>query len=726
MIKYICHNCQDLECETSVCPVCGNRTEILESAVFYCPHCEAPSYDSICSVCGSECDSIGTDLRPVFPQERLLLEILLGEPFKYANSSVWNVGSNRYVIDGVKKNISYKELREKNNPINVIEELKKHEYNNIQYIDGFHNSKTIVNFIKINKAHLNVITHEAIEYIREISDGKTEAEMFVSFSGGKDSTVTSDLVLNALGKNIIHIYGDTTLEYPTSEIYVRRFRKTHPLIPLLTAKNKDQDFNNLCEVIGPPSRVMRWCCTVFKTGAITKKIDSTFKDVKQLLTFQGIRRNESLSRSKYDRDSNESKIKKQISANPIIDWLDFDVWLYLISNNVDFNDAYKQGFSRVGCWCCPNNSAWSEFLSSIYMNEEYTKFRNILYTFAEKIGKPDWKVYIDDGEWPHPGQAVMKTLTDITSYTEYVKELSQLFQEEDDVVIDEPVKVNVKDYSKEKFLSEVYISEKEYTNICNLLKLKKNIILQGAPGVGKTYTAKRLAYSLLEKVDTERVQMVQFHQSYSYEDFIEGYRPTEGSFKLSKGIFYNFCKKAAEDDKENKYYFIIDEINRGNLSKIFGELFMLIESDKRNQELPLLYSGDKFKVPSNVYIIGLMNTADRSLAMLDYALRRRFAFYTMNPGFDTEGFISYKNSLNNEKFNKLIYTIEQLNKEIANDESLGEGFEIGHSYFCNYKEMTDDILYNIIEYELIPLLKEYWFDEPSKVRDWSNKLRGNL
>lgn len=399
MIKYICHNCQDLECETSVCPVCGNRAEILESAVYYCPHCEAPSYDSYCSICGSECEYIGSDLRPVFPQERLLLEILLGEPFKYADSSVWNVGSNRYVINGIKKNIPYKELREKNDPIKVIENLKKHECDNIKYINNFYNSKTIVNFIKINKAHLNVIMHEAAKYIRDISEGKTEAEMFVSFSGGKDSTVVSDLVLNALGKNIIHIYGDTTLEYPTSAVYVKRFRKTHPLVPLLTAKNKDQDFNNLCEVIGPPSRVMRWCCTVFKTGAITKKIDSTFKDVKQLLTFQGIRRNESLSRSKYDRDSNDSKIKKQISANPIIDWLDFDVWLYLISNNVDFNDAYKQGFSRVGCWCCPNNSSWSEFLSAIYMNEEYMKFRNILYTFAEKIGKPDWKVYIDDGEW---------------------------------------------------------------------------------------------------------------------------------------------------------------------------------------------------------------------------------------------------------------------------------------------------------------------------------------
>ena len=341
----------------------------------------------------------------------------------------------------------------------------------------------------------------------------------------------------------------------------------------------------------------------------------------------------------------------------------------------------------------------------------------------KNLRKVNWT---HNGEWPHPGQAVMKTLTDITSYTDYVKQLNQLFIDDENVTIDEPVIVNVKDYSKEKFLSEVYMSDKEYTNVCNLLKLKKNIILQGAPGVGKTYTAKRLAYSLLEKIDTERVQMVQFHQSYSYEDFIEGYRPTEGSFKLSKGIFYNFCKKASEDDKENKYYFIIDEINRGNLSKIFGELFMLIESDKRNQELPLLYSGDKFKVPSNVYIIGLMNTADRSLAMLDYALRRRFAFYTMTPGFQTEGFIKYKDSLNNEKFNKLIYTVEQLNKEIANDESLGEGFEIGHSYFSNIKEITDEILYNIVEYELIPLLKEYWFDEPSKVRDWSNKLRGNL
>lgn len=400
MIKYKCKNCNDLECFTSICPNCNSRTELVETSVFYCNHCKAPSFESKCSVCGSDCKKVGSDLRPVFPEERLLLEILLGEPFKFANKTIWNVGSNYYIIDGEKKTIQYKELREKNKAEDVIEKLNKYNEENQKYVNDYYNSETIQNFIAINKNRLNLITYEAIEYIRDIAKDKDESEMFVSFSGGKDSTVTSDLVYNALSdKKTIHIYGDTTLEYPTSEIYIKRFRQNHPDIPLLTAKNKDQDFNNLCEVIGPPARLMRWCCTVFKTGAITKKIESTFKNAKTLLTFQGIRRNESTSRSKYDRDSNNSKIKKQISANPIIDWLDFDVWLYLLSNKVDFNDAYRLGFSRVGCWCCPNNSSWSEYLSSIYMNEKFNRFRDILYKFARQVGKPDWKHYVDDGEW---------------------------------------------------------------------------------------------------------------------------------------------------------------------------------------------------------------------------------------------------------------------------------------------------------------------------------------
>lgn len=399
MIKYVCKKCNDLECETSSCPICNERTEILSSQIFWCSKCGAPSYYAHCTQCGNKCSYIGTDLRPVFPEERLLLEVILKEPFKFANSSIWNVGGSCYIVDGKKLHLSYAKIIKESNVDDIINELNKHFIKNQNFVENYFNTQGVINFIKINSRRLNSITHEAINYIRKSAEGKQEDGMFVSFSGGKDSTVVSDLVINALGKNIIHIYGDTTLEYPTSEIYIKRFKEKHPLIPMLTAKNKDQDFNNLCEVIGPPSRMLRWCCTVFKTGAITKKIDSTFKDAKSILTFQGIRRNESLARSKYERESNDSKIKKQIAVNPIIDWNDFDVWLYIISNNVDFNDAYRQGFSRVGCWCCPNNSAWSEFLSAIYMNDKYNLFRDILYRYAQKVGKPDWKVYIDDGEW---------------------------------------------------------------------------------------------------------------------------------------------------------------------------------------------------------------------------------------------------------------------------------------------------------------------------------------
>ena len=292
---------------------------------------------------------------------------------------------------------------------------------------------------------------------------------------------------------------------------------------------------------------------------------------------------------------------------------------------------------------------------------------------------------------------------------------------------DDEQEITYQEYTVENFLDDVYMPEEDYTRLVGLLRNKKNIILQGAPGVGKTYAANRLAYSMMGVKDVERVMMVQFHQSYSYEDFIMGFRPSATGFELRKGAFYNFCKKA-EKDSDNEYFFIIDEINRGNLSKIFGELFMLIENDNRGNALQLLYSDEKFAVPKNVYIIGMMNTADRSLAMLDYALRRRFAFFDIKPGFETPGFSEYRKALDNEKFNKLISCVESLNREISDDESLGEGFCIGHSYFCNLQPDTidDSWLYGVVEYELIPLLKEYWFDEPMKVKDWSEKLRSTI
>lgn len=284
-------------------------------------------------------------------------------------------------------------------------------------------------------------------------------------------------------------------------------------------------------------------------------------------------------------------------------------------------------------------------------------------------------------------------------------------------------------YGKDNFLAEVYMTGAKYDRLLNVLKRKKNIILQGAPGVGKTFAAKRLAYAMMGEKDKERVEFIQFHQNYSYEDFMMGYKPTEnGGFEMQYGVFYRFCKKA-ENNPEKDYFFIIDEINRGNMSKIFGELLLLIEKDYRGTSSKLAYQNLNFSVPENLYIIGMMNTADRSLAMIDYALRRRFSFFDMEPGFDTEGFKEYQENLGSDKFNALIECIKELNNEIADDPSLGKGFCIGHSYFCGLQadECTQELLEGIVEYDILPMLSEYWFDNlTEKVATWSEKLYGAL
>lgn len=283
-------------------------------------------------------------------------------------------------------------------------------------------------------------------------------------------------------------------------------------------------------------------------------------------------------------------------------------------------------------------------------------------------------------------------------------------------------------YSKDDFLNEAFIDEKKYDSIVSILDKKKNIILEGAPGVGKTFIAKRLAYSIIGKKDKSKVELIQFHQSYSYEDFIEGYRPNENGFELQRGIFYKLCKKAC-NDRDNNYYLIIDEINRGNLSKIFGELLMLIECDKREDSLKLAYSEEEFFVPENLYIIGLMNTADRSLALIDYALRRRFSFIRIEPAFNSEKFLKVFNEKFDNDYSNIIHIIEKINEAIGNDKSLGAGFKIGHSYFCpkikdrkgNIKDIED-----IIRYEIIPLLEEYWYDDENTLIQWKTALDGAI
>lgn len=363
---------------------------------------------------------------------------------------------------------------------------------------------------------------------------------------------------------------------------------------------------------------------------------------------------------------------------------------------------------------------WNGILGRGIVESEYIYDTSKPY---HKIRKVRWT---HNGYWETEDKLPMKTLTDITIYQEFVDNIKNLFVDEDGE--EETPEYEYPEYNETKFLEEVYIDENDYSTLVNLLKNKKNLIVEGAPGVGKTFMAKRLAYSMMGEKNTERVMMVQFHQSYSYEDFVMGYRPSKEGFDIKHGSFYEFCKKAAEDS-ENDYFFIIDEINRGNLSKIFGELFMLIENDKRGDKnkIRLVYSNEFFYIPENVHIIGLMNTADRSLAMIDYALRRRFAFFDLKPGFDSDGFKQYQDELSDEAFDNLVSVMKELNYDIKQDESLGEGFRIGHSYLCNFKaENVEEKLNYVIEYELIPLLKEYWFDEAEKISYWSDRLRSVL
>ena len=354
----------------------------------------------------------------------------------------------------------------------------------------------------------------------------------------------------------------------------------------------------------------------------------------------------------------------------------------------------------------------------------YNEVRDVIAQDFELVDM--FRAALTDDCYPDPQ---LVTLTaDVAYFSKNYK------SDEDHSRVDNPAKlVETEDkseqgsdvYTKQDFLAEVFMSEEKYDKIAAVLLNKKNIILQGAPGVGKTFSAKRLAYSLIGAVNEDAIEFVQFHQNYSYEDFMMGYKPSGASFGLKKGVFYRFCKKA-EANPDSKYFFIIDEINRGNLSKIFGELLMLIENDYRGTTATLAYNDEKFSVPKNLYIIGMMNTADRSLAMIDYALRRRFSFFEMEPGFETEGFIQYQQSLNNETFNDLLAKVIELNAEIALDRSLGRGFCIGHSYFCGRDELScsDEWMQEVVDYDILPMLGEYWFDDQEKYLRWENILHG--
>ena len=395
----------NIETNEHKCPVCGNTTsEEIPTEVYWCDSCKIPIIKEVherenktCPCCGKRSRYLASDIRPVFPEERLLYELLTGkEPNSLADSSVW-ASSGRYYIDGKPKIISTKAFKEAN-----TDSLSKEIEKNQQFITYDSFNSYMERFVRANQEHFHTIVEEAHNFIVDTASHYEREKIVISFSGGKDSTVTADLVVKALSDpSIVHIFGDTTLEFPTTIEYAERFRADHPMAIFQIAHNDEQEFMDVCEDIGPPARMMRWCCSMFKTGPITRILNNMYFN-EQILTFYGIRKSESVNRSKYNRIENDAssvKINKQTVASPIFFWKDIDIWLYILSEGIDFNKAYRYGYERVGCWCCPNNNQRDLFLSRIYMPVRSKQWREFLIRFAKKIGKPDPEEYVDSGAW---------------------------------------------------------------------------------------------------------------------------------------------------------------------------------------------------------------------------------------------------------------------------------------------------------------------------------------
>ena len=400
MIEKICPKCRvPMNGDKCIKAECGHST-VMSSTIYWCEVCNIPIFERFCPICGKQGKYITTDMRPVFPEENVLISLLLGDdPKKYQEDSVW-FGSGAYIINGKKVRLPISKINKL--PIENIKELKEKYEAFADSISYEFFNEHVKRFIAANADRYNYITEEAVHFVQQYRDKYEIEDMMVSFSGGKDSTVTSHVVNRALGTNkVLHVFGDTTLEFPYTLEYKKRFKKNEESkgVRVLTAINREKNFEELCEVVGPPSRVMRWCCTVFKTGAIQKTISTAFKDKKNILSFQGIRHNESASRSKYERESESPKISKQTVVSPIIGWIDYDVWLYILTTGIDFNEAYRLGWTRVGCWCCPNNGGWSEFLAKVHMYDQYLHWHELLVNFAKQIGKPDPEDYVDEGGW---------------------------------------------------------------------------------------------------------------------------------------------------------------------------------------------------------------------------------------------------------------------------------------------------------------------------------------
>lgn len=368
----------------------------MAKSIYWCSHCEIPVIEnSICPLCGEKMNAISTTgvCNPVFLQEKRLLSCILGRSVD--NENIWYLGSSFYLIDGKRIRVPYAEFYKKCQHFQVADQLRANIENNDEIVN-------VSQFLAANKRYLNELIYEAEKYIQDLTaeldaDSTMTYMPTVSFSGGKDSTVVSRIVRDALQNEcVIHYFGDTTLEFPSTHTYVEQyFRNENPFTPMVPSETEN-DFFKLCNVFGPPSKFERWCCTIFKTSNLNTEYQNL---VGNSLTFLGIRHSESRERQNYERTQYHSKIGSQINTMPIIEWVDFDVWLYILSKGLSFNDAYRWGYKRVGCWCCPNNSEWSNMLTDIYYPELSKKWKTTLYDFASKTNKTDIEDYVENGKW---------------------------------------------------------------------------------------------------------------------------------------------------------------------------------------------------------------------------------------------------------------------------------------------------------------------------------------
>lgn len=368
----------------------------MSKSIYWCPDCKIPIIEnSSCPRCGSKCKSITTNgiCNPVFSQEKKLLSCVLDTSLD--DDDTWYLGSGYYLINGKRVRIPYVDFFKGKKHLQIAKSLR-----NEITTDDF--PLHLQAYLEANERYIKELVYEAEEYIVTLVSELSERPGVkyvptVSFSGGKDSTVVSRIVRDALqDESIIHFFGDTTLEFPATHDYVEgTFRGENPFTPMIPSES-DKDFYKLCNIFGPPSKFERWCCTIFKTGNLNNEYQNLAGNS---LTFLGIRHSESRERQSYERTQDRSKIGSQINAMPIIEWYDCDVWLYILYRGIHFNDAYRWGYKRVGCWCCPNNSDWSTMLTEIYYPDLSSRWKTILYDFANKTNKTDVEDYVENGKW---------------------------------------------------------------------------------------------------------------------------------------------------------------------------------------------------------------------------------------------------------------------------------------------------------------------------------------